>query len=116
MRIVVCEDDPLILMNIAEMLHELGHRAEEALDGASALLALANGEIDMLITDIGLPDMNGIELAARAREIDAALPIIFSSGLGLANELAGHPRMAALNKPYSLQGLEAAIDAVSGHD
>lgn len=113
MRLVVCEDDVLILMNAAEMLRELGHEVDEAADGAAALAALAAGAVDVLLTDIGLPDMTGIELARRARAMAPGLPVIFASGLGEIEDFAGEAAVAFLPKPYTLAAIEAALAAVN---
>ncbi len=109
MRLLVCEDDFLILMNTAEMLRELGHEVEEAGDGASALAILASSSVEMLLTDIGLPDMTGVELAHRARAAHPDLPIVFASGLGEADGFAGTSFVAFVQKPFTLPALEAAM-------
>lgn len=114
MKIVVCEDDFLILMNTAEMLRELGHEAEETADGRSALDALARGGVDILLTDVGLPDMSGIDLVREARATRPGLPVIFASGLGSVEGFDGEAAIVSINKPYTMPALAAAIAAVSG--
>jgi DNA-binding response OmpR family regulator len=114
MKIVVCEDDFLILMNTAEMLRELGHEAEETADGRSALEALARGGVDILLTDVGLPDMSGIDLVREARATRPGLPVIFASGLGEVEGFDGEAGIVSVNKPYTMPALAAAIASVSG--
>ncbi len=113
MRLLVCEDDFLILMNTAEMLRDLGHEVEEAGDGATALATLAAGPVDMLLTDIGLPDMTGVELARKARAAQPGLPIVFASGLGEVEGFAGETFVAFVQKPYTMPALEAAMAAAT---
>lgn len=113
MRLLVCEDDFLILMNTAEMLRELGHEVEEAADGGSALAALAGGRFDVLLTDVGLPDMNGVELARRVRAMTPELPIIFASGLGEVDGFDDDGSVAFVQKPYTMPALETALAAVT---
>ncbi|SHG29769.1 Response regulator receiver domain-containing protein [Kaistia soli DSM 19436] len=113
MRLLVCEDDFLILMNTAEMLRELGHEVEEAADGRSALAALADDAFDVLLTDVGLPDMNGVELAHRVRATTPDLPIIFASGLGDVEGFGDDASVAFVQKPYTMPALEMALAAVT---
>ena len=112
MRLLVCEDDFLILMNTAEILRDLGYEVREAADGAAALAALAADPFDALMTDVGLPDMSGIELAHRVRATLPGLPIIFASGLGEVDGFDGDATVAFVQKPYTTPALEAALMAV----
>src|SRR4030088_2558884 len=65
--VLVVEDEPVVRGIILEMLHEEGYRTLEAVDGPSGLQILrANERVDLLITDVGLPGMNGRQLADQA--------------------------------------------------
>jgi len=89
--ILVVEDEPFIQMLIADFLEELGYATLVASDAKSALISLeADGELDLLLTDIGLPDMNGWALAEIARNLRPSLPILFATGYGehVATEMA----------------------------
>jgi CheY-like chemotaxis protein len=78
-RVLVCEDEPFILMAMADLLRESGMEVLEAGNAAAALDILAS-DVDVLVTDVGLPDLNGFELALRARTFKPGLAIVFSTG------------------------------------
>ena len=65
---LVVEDEPVVRDLIVEVLQDLGYRALEAADGTSGLKVLQSRErIDLLVTDVGLPGINGRQLADQAR-------------------------------------------------
>jgi CheY-like chemotaxis protein len=113
MRILLVDDDPLVLAGTVGMLEELGHDTiAVASSGADALeLLRRSGDYDLLLTDHMMPGMAGVELAARARALRPDLPIILASGFAELDSVAGveWPR---LRKPYSLNDLSAALAAV----
>jgi DNA-binding response OmpR family regulator len=74
--------------------------------GEAALPALAEG--DILLTDLGLPGMSGIELARAARERLPGLPVIFASGRA-TDPIAALPAQALL-KPFALDALGSALE------
>ena len=96
---------------------ELGYRAIEAMDGATALrLLAANREISILFTDVGLPGgMNGRQLADEARRQRAGLRVLFTSGYP-RNAIVHHgrldPGVALLMKPFTYQELAAKLRSV----
>jgi len=110
-RVLVVDDDPLVVAGTAEMLEELGHQAIEASSGLRALAVLnTDPAIDVVVTDYAMPGMNGAELAARIRLAWPHLPVAIISGYaalpGVGAEL---PR---LNKPYRRGDLAALIDSL----
>lgn len=80
LTVLLVEDDSLIRLSTADMLQELGHRVVEAGSAGEALEALDGGRIDLLICDVSLPDLSGVELARRARLERPRLPVIFATG------------------------------------
>ena len=81
LRILLVEDDELLMMSFSDMLRDMGHEVFEAPTAAEALACLKdNTKIDVLITDIQMPDMNGQELVKLVREMASDLPVIYSSG------------------------------------
>lgn len=81
--ILVVDDDPLILMDLADQVRQLGYVALEAHSGAEALKALRSGPApDALITDQAMPGMTGAELAHAVREQLPGLPVLICSGYG----------------------------------
>lgn len=81
-RVLVVEDDELVRAQIAEALTDLGCSVTQARDGAEGLRILQSGEgVDLMITDIGLPVLNGRQLADAARALGASLPICSSPAM-----------------------------------
>ena len=78
--VLLVEDDDLIRSSTAEMLAELGHAVIQAADGASALQALESEPVDVLVADVGLPDLSGDELARRALKVRPGLGVVFATG------------------------------------
>lgn len=113
-RILVVEDDALIRMAICEMLESRGHVAFEAGDGNEALRLHAVEPIDVLLTDVGLPGMNGVELAQRLREAQPGLPVLFATGDHTANGVTCDARTQIIGKPYGVADLMKAIARVAG--
>lgn len=107
--ILAVDDDPIILMNTAALLEDLGHRVFEANSGQEALDRLAAGpEIDLLITDQSMPGMSGSELILAARILKPDLPVILATGYdGPAD--ADAPGVTRLGKPFNFAELEAAV-------
>lgn len=110
--ILVVDDDLLVGMGTAAMLEDLGHVALEATSGADALRLLeARHDIDLVITDHGMPYMSGLELAHAARKLRPSLPIILATGY--AEPLtSGVPGLLQLYKPFRQDELAKAVAAV----
>ena len=72
--VLVVEDDPAVRLLVLDVLQMLGYQALEAADGNAAVRILENTpDIDLLVTDVGLPGMNGRQLADIARQQRAGL-------------------------------------------
>lgn len=110
--VLICEDEALIRLDTVDLLQELGHIAVEAENGMQALELLANGNVDILMTDVGLPDLRGDELARRARQMRPEQPVVFVTGHSEVAGFENAPRTALLKKPYAFEALERAIAAV----
>jgi len=110
LRILLVDDDPLIVAGTTGMLEELGHDAVRTAASGEAALALLrqDGEFDLLLTDHMMPGMSGVELAARARGLRPSLPILLVSGFAELDSLVG-VAWPWLRKPYSLDDLSAAL-------
>ena len=81
LTILLVEDDELLMMSFADMLRDMGHEVFEASTARIALgMIEQTPEIDVLITDIQMPDMNGQELVKLVRQLVPDLPVIYSSG------------------------------------
>ena len=111
--VLVVEDEPVVRDLIVEVLHDLGYRALEAQDGPSGLKVLQSRErIDLLVTDVGLPGLNGRQLADQARESRADLKVLFITGYA-ENAMFGNghldPGMQMITKPFPVETLATRI-------
>ena len=104
LRVLLVEDEMLVRMTTAAMLADLGHDVLEAETGAEALARLG-GDVDLVVCDLGLPDMDGLALVSRVRERLPAVPVIVASGAARA-EGEG---IVWLGKPYDETALRAAL-------
>ncbi|KAA5803930.1 response regulator [Alkalicaulis satelles] len=109
-RILLAEDDDSMRDFLAKALERAGHEVDSVADGEEGLTALgeAPGGYDLLLTDIVMPGVDGIELARRAAEIDPRLKIMFITGFAAValNAGANAPAQAkVLSKPFHLRDL-----------
>jgi PAS domain S-box-containing protein len=106
--VLVVDDDPLVLMNTAAMLDDLGHQVLEASSGAQALRVLRRSHVDVVITDQVMPNMTGTELIDAMKAEWPHLPVILATGYA---ELPSgtDPALAKLAKPYRQEMLARII-------
>ena len=78
--ILVCEDDILILTDTADVLRDAGYKVFEAENATKALEIVKTAQVDLLITDIGLPDQSGEDLAHEVRGLNPDMPLVFATG------------------------------------
>ncbi|VVO46665.1 Sensor kinase CckA [Pseudomonas fluorescens] len=110
--ILVVEDDSIVRMLIVDVLEELEYTVLEADDGNAALEILADPgkAVDLMMTDYGLPGMNGRELSQKARQLRPALPILFASGY--AESLEVPDGMHVIGKPFSIDQLRDKVKGI----
>ncbi|MFP3515648.1 response regulator [Pseudomonas sp. SIMBA_077] len=110
--ILVVEDDAIVRMLIVDVLEELEFNVLEAEEGQIALALLEDKryQIDLLMTDYGLPGMTGKELAQRARKIHQQLPILFASGYAETLEIS--EGMGVIGKPFSIDQLRNKVKSM----
>ena len=113
LRILAVDDDPIVLLNTATTLSDMGHHVLQAESGPAALDVLASEPVDLLLTDYTMPRMTGAELIDKAREARPDLKVIIASGFASVPEgrALGVPRLA---KPFSDVDLAGAIAGVAG--
>lgn len=114
LTILVVDDNDELLAVAREMLQALGHRAVTAASGARALrlLASAGRPIELLVSDVAMPGMDGLELVDRALERAPALPVLLVSSRGERPDLRrrlARGDIAFLPKPFTAAGLEAGL-------
>lgn len=110
--ILVVEDDAIVRMLIVDVLEELEFKVLEAADAKDALILVENDSqvIDLMMTDVGLPDMDGKQLAAQVRVLRPALPILFASGYAESIEVP--PGMQVIAKPFSIDQLRDKVKSM----
>jgi len=115
-RVLLVEDDPQVRVLVRTVLEELGYRAAEAVDAQAALAILeTEASINLLITDVGLPGMNGRQLAEVARSQRPDLPVLFMTGYaaGAAERSAFlDSGMRMISKPFALDVLATTLQAI----
>ncbi|TNB83404.1 response regulator [Pseudomonas sp. Fig-3] len=110
--ILVVEDDDIVRMLIVDVLEELEYQVLEA-DGCEQALAYLRNDaqpIALMMTDIGLPVMDGRELAKQARSARPQLPILFASGY--AESIDVPEGMAVIGKPFSIDQLRDKVNGI----
>lgn len=110
--ILVVEDDAIVRMLIVDVLEELEFKVLEA-DGCEQALDFLNDEdqhIDLMMTDVGLPVMDGRELAAQARMLRSELPVLFASGY--AESIEAPEGMHVIGKPFSIDQLRDKVKSI----
>lgn len=110
--ILVVEDDDIVRMLIVDVLEELEYQVLEA-DGCEQALAYLRNDaqpIALMMTDVGLPVMDGRELAKQARSARPQLPILFASGY--AESLDVPEGMAVIGKPFSIDQLRDKVNGI----
>lgn len=112
-KIILAEDDDDMRRFLVKALEKAGHHVTAFGEGASAFEEIKQATFDLLLTDIVMPEMDGIELARRAADLDPHLKIMFITGFAA---VALHPDSKApkdakvLSKPFHLRDLVAEVD------
>jgi PAS domain S-box-containing protein len=111
--VLVVEDEPVVRALIVEVLRELGYRALEADDGPAGLAMLeSNQRIDLLVTDIGLPGLNGRQIVEAGRQLRPSLRVLFMTGYAETAAMAPgflEPGMTMITKPFAMDALALRI-------
>jgi two-component system cell cycle response regulator CpdR len=112
-RILLAEDDHSMRQFLSRALEKAGHEVLTVSDGVDALPVLAEGQFDLLLADIVMPEMDGIELARRAMAKDPEIHVIFITGFAaVAMKQLGAEKQdtKVLSKPFHLRQLIEEID------
>ncbi len=114
-RILVVDDDNDVRGVAAQMIEEIGYQVVAAASGSEALTEFGRASFDLVLTDVVMPGMSGVDLARRIRAVAPAMPLLFASGYAdvatFGDELAAE---TVLKKPYRIGEVAARIgDALS---
>ncbi|SED72365.1 His Kinase A (phospho-acceptor) domain-containing protein [Pseudomonas mohnii] len=111
--VLIVEDDPAVRVLVSTVLSELGYAFVEAGDAAAALPILDSGQrIDLMISDVGLPGMNGRQLAEIGRQYRPGLKVLFITGYAEHAAVRGgflDPGMQMITKPFTFDLLTAKV-------
>jgi two-component system OmpR family response regulator len=116
MRILIAEDDAVLADGLTRSLRHAGYSVDCVRTGLEADAAVAANEFDLLILDLGLPKMGGLEVLRRLRARSSKLPVLILSALdGVSDRVRGLDLGADdyLAKPFALEELEARVRALT---
>jgi DNA-binding NtrC family response regulator len=105
MRVLIVDDEPSLLLTLAANVELEGFEVDTASTGDEALEKFAAQPFDIVLTDIRMPGMNGVELFRRVRALDPNLPVVLMTGYaieGLMNEAIQEGAFAVLPKPFDI--------------
>ena len=111
--ILVAEDDQAVRDFVSRALAYYGHSVTSVPDGSAALAALAERRFDLMLTDIVMPGLDGVALAAHASKQDPAMPVLMMTGFaseGQRAQNANGPVERVISKPFSLKEICAAVE------
>jgi len=112
LRILLAEDDESMRTYLARALERVGYHVVSAENGLAALPLLESESFDLLLTDIVMPEMDGIELAQKAAELAPGIRVMFITGFAAVALKAGRktPDAKVLSKPFHLRDLVAEVE------
>jgi two-component system, OmpR family, response regulator len=115
MRMIVVEDDPLLAEGLTRALTRAGHGVEQATSGRQADLLLAEQKYDLVVLDIGLPDIDGFEVLRRLRQRHSMTSVLVLTARDAIEDRVRGLDLGAddyLTKPFSLNEFEARVRAL----
>lgn len=121
--VLVVDDNPMVRTVLAEVVAGMGHRVTEAADGRAAIVHLGSTVFDLVITDVVMPEADGLEVIKALRRGGGRTPVIAISG-GTPSLPAGYALKmtemfdadAVLFKPFGNEELEAAVTRLLDRD
>jgi len=116
MRILIAEDDASLADGLTRSLRRAGHAVDWVKNGVDADCAVTTSEFDLLILDLGLPKMNGLDTLKRLRGRGSLVPVLILTALDGVQERVRALDLGAddyLAKPFALEELEARVRALT---
>src|SRR5204863_6523775 len=112
LRILLAEDDESMRVYLVRALERVGYQVVAVDRGTEAVPLLESEPFDLLLTDIVMPEMDGIELAQKAAEIAPGIRVMFITGFAAVTLKAGKqvPQARVLSKPFHLRDLVLEVD------
>lgn len=112
-KILLAEDDDSMRTFLSRAIERAGFQVNAVDRGTAALPLIATGNYDLLLTDIVMPEMDGIELAQRAAALAPDMRVVFITGfaaVALSRTSASAPKSKVLSKPFHLRDLISEIE------
>lgn len=115
-RILLAEDEDAMRTYLARALQNAGYEVAAVDRGTAALPLLAEHHFDLLLSDIVMPEMDGIELAQRCAEISPETKVMFITGFAAVSLKASReaPQAKVLSKPFHLKDLVMEVERIFG--
>ena len=113
-RILLAEDEEAMRTYLSRALEKAGYAVDSVDCGTAALPLLETGEYDLLLSDIVMPEMDGIELAQRCNEMSPETRVMFITGFAAVSlkASADQPQAKVLSKPFHLRDLVLEVDRI----
>jgi PAS domain S-box-containing protein len=114
LRLLVIDDEPLVRQTVSGLLEAAGHTVIEADSGAAGLASLAGAAVDCVLTDLGMPGMNGWEVARAIKARAPQIPVLLLTGWADQAEIDTAPGLVerVLHKPVRFEELLQAVSDV----
>ena len=109
-RLLIAEDDRDIASVYTELLVSEGYQVATVYDGQQALDHVKSHRVDLIVSDIRMPRMDGLTMTAKIRELGKTTPIILISAIEFRDKALRFPRVAFLKKPVSIDMLLETIE------
>lgn len=117
-KVLVVDDEPLMRSFLAESLRQMGYEVEMAAEGKSALDILRKSDIELVISDMKMPKMSGLELVKEAKKLNSHLIFIVMTAFGTIENAVTAMQEGAFHyllKPFTIDALEALIEKAKIH-
>lgn len=110
-KILVVDDDPILLELLVETLTTIGYNTGKAVDGIDALEVLNKEQFDLMISDIKMPNLDGIGLLKKVRKLYPNLPVLFITGVNIPEVVGRATPDGFLSKPFRINRIEELIES-----
>ncbi len=112
-RILIVDDDENLLKLLRETLEAIGYTALSATNGVSAIQLVKSNQVDLVIADISMPEMDGLQLLQQIKEFNPRLPVLLITGVNMNNikdRVYQYGADAFLDKPFRISKIESLLE------
>lgn len=111
-KVLIVDDQPIITDLLVDILNRMGYNSEVALGGRDGLKIFSKNDFDLVITDLGMPDVSGWELSKSVKKQDPSIPVILITAWGVdpdPGKLKNSGVDFVINKPFHIDHLEKIV-------